>query len=160
MQNRFVGSARIKLIFVTIILIIAILGISSLFNRTDKVMDFEPLNWHVMGEKAHMSFRMKPDSKGQTFKLDVWLPTGMGEPESVSVQLEQQSEEKSQIELPMKLLSGGPDPYGFKGFDKYTFSAKDNIFTEEGKWSISIVITDSKGQVFQYEKSIAVTLSA
>lgn len=156
--SRFTLSTRMKIILVISIAAIVLIGIVSATFLTKKVVMTKPVYWHVMGEKAHMSFRINPDSKTrQTFRLDVWLPTGIAAPENVSVQMVKKGGDKLRLTIPLEFETGGPDPYGFEGFDKYTYEAKGNILTEKGEWGISIVITDSKGQVHPYEKSVTLS---
>ncbi|MNI11139.1 Copper transport protein YcnJ precursor [compost metagenome] len=122
-------------------------------NRTTA----EPSYWHVMGDKAHMSMRINPDeSNGETFKLDVWLPTGMGAPATAQVELVQAKGDGVPVPIPITYVSGGPDPYGYQGFDKYTYEAKGNFLKETGEWNLSISITDSQNRIHPYEKSIRV----
>jgi hypothetical protein len=135
---------------------IVILIVFNMINK-NKALNFESISWHQMGERAHMSFRIHPGSPDQNFKLDVWLPTGEGKPSQVSVRLKELKETASEMVLPMTYLNGGADPYGFEGFDKYTYSAKETLFKMYGEWRVNIQITDAEDQVFNYEKEILIS---
>jgi hypothetical protein len=157
-RNKFAGKKSMKLwLGGAFLLVVLSLVLASILNPSSKAISFEPYNWHQMGSKAHMSFRIKPEANAQSFRLDVWLPTGMGAPVQVSVQLREQKDQAASIELPMTFVSGGPDPYGFEGFDKYTYSAKELVFTEYGEWKLNLAITDAGKEVHQYEKEISLS---
>jgi len=70
-------------------LIAAALGIAMLVKPSSQASiqpAAEPLYWHVMGDKAHMSLRANFVSKTeQTFRLDIWLPHGVGAPVQAQV---------------------------------------------------------------------------
>lgn len=117
----------------------------------------EPIYWHVMGDKDHMSLRIQPDDQTtQRFRLDMWLPTNTGIPETVEVHAVQQGNDESRIDIPFEYKEGGPDPYGFEGFDKYTFEAAGEYLTEKGQWNVYISVTDPNGQIYLYEHTIVV----
>jgi hypothetical protein len=145
-------AATVILILVIIVLAVVLFTIFT----PQKNLTAEPSYWHVMGVKAHMSFRMKLEAT-QSYRLDVWLPTGMGAPNSVDVQLSGMDNKAASIALPLKFQTGGPDPYGFEGFDKYTYEALGNIVTEKGEWNMSITIMDKTDQVHSYNKLITIS---
>ncbi|WP_143762626.1 MULTISPECIES: hypothetical protein [unclassified Cohnella] len=151
------GKKPMKLMIASFVLIVVIFIISAMVSRNNKTVTFDTISWHKMGEKAHMSFRIKADPKDQKFRLDVWLPTNTGKPVQVSVQLKELKDNASHIEIPMTFLSGGADPYGFEGFDKYSFTANDNLIKEFGEWSINISFTDAGGMVYKYEKAFLIS---
>ncbi|WP_424765552.1 CopD family protein [Paenibacillus sp. sgz302251] len=153
--KKFVLGVRMEVFLAVVLFILA--GMLSTIAPPEKVIPSEAINWHVMGDKSHMSFRMNSErEKGQSFRLDIWLTTGVGAPEHVNAQIAKKNSELS-LTIPFEYRTGGPDPYGFKGFDKFTYEANGNIVTEKGEWNVSITIIDSTDQVHRYEKTIAVS---
>ncbi len=150
-----------KWLIVTCIIMLAIVIFATvmLWSRPATVSppapdDKEALYWHVMGDKAHMTFRINLEGNNeQWFRLDVWLPTDIGAPVNVDARVKKKEEDDKSVPINLEYTTGGPDPYGFEGFNKYTYEAEDNIFMRPGEWVISINITDSKNQVHAYEKS-------
>ncbi|WP_165452775.1 CopD family protein [Paenibacillus thalictri] len=119
----------------------------------------EPVYWHVMGDRAHMSLRIKQDgSDKQSAKLDVWLPTGGGSPvQPTFTYYRKATPEEAPLQVPLTLTASGPDPYGFEGFDKYTYdSTGGRLFNQSGEWQLNIAFSDSQGFLHQYEKTIEI----
>ncbi|WP_391575114.1 hypothetical protein, partial [Cohnella sp.] len=109
----------------------------------------EPVYWHVMGTEAHMSLRIGAAATEQSVRLDVWLPSGLGRPASVDVRL---GREGSRQAVQLLYKQGGPDPYGFEGFDKYTYEARGRYIDEPGAWSIKVTIVDETGKSYAYSR--------
>ncbi|OBR66202.1 hypothetical protein A7K91_20975 [Paenibacillus oryzae] len=110
----------------------------------------EPVYWHVMGKDAHMSLRIRQEKGGkQALRLDVWLPAGLGEPGSAAVSLRRDGETS---EVPLQYVKGGPDPYGFEGFDKYTYESAGRFINDSGLWLLKVDVTDSADGTYSYEK--------
>ncbi|WP_155971727.1 CopD family protein [Paenibacillus sp. Soil522] len=149
--QRFIVIVRLEVFLAIAAFVLA--GMLSTTSPPEIRVTTEPVYWHVMGDKAHMSFSMyQTESKGQTFRLDVWLLTGMGPPNKVYVQAGRENGEGKGIIIPFEYKKGGPDPYGYEGFDKYTYETEGDYLNETGSWKITIDITDSKNQVHHYEK--------
>ncbi|WP_029192797.1 CopD family protein [Paenibacillus harenae] len=149
--QRFIAIVRLEVFLALTAFVLA--GMLSTTSPPEIRAASEPVYWHVMGNKAHMSFRMNQmESKGQTYRLDVWLPTGMGPPDNVYVQAGKETGEGKGIIIPFEYKRGGPDPYGYEGFDKYTYETEGDYLNETGSWKITIDITDSKAQEHHYEK--------
>lgn len=110
----------------------------------------EPVYWHVMGKDAHMSLRIRDEKRGkQTLRLDIWLPTGLGEPGAAAVALQRNG---LRTEVPLHFAEGGPDPYGFEGFDKYTYESAGRFINESGSWILKVDVTDSANGTYSFEK--------
>ncbi|MDF2663285.1 MAG: copper resistance protein CopC [Paenibacillus sp.] len=119
----------------------------------------DPVYWHEMGEKAHMSLRISSEANDrQSVRLDVWLPSGVGAPAGTELRLQTEADEQPAISLqvPLSFVVGGPDPYGYEGFHKYTYEAAGN-FMKAGveRWDIKVHFTDSLNQTFTYNKNVA-----
>ncbi|MDQ0195472.1 copper resistance CopC/CopD family protein [Paenibacillus wynnii] len=151
--RRFILSVRAEIIMAVTAFVLA--GMLSTTPPPEQALEAAPVYWHVMGESAHMSMRVNfKEDIGQTLQLDVWLPSGMGAPSGVEVQLNHSGEQDVKLAVPFKYKTGGPDPYGYEGFDKYTYRAAGRYFTEKGEWKAVITFTDSKGEAHSYEKVI------
>lgn len=117
----------------------------------------EPFYWHVMGEQAHMSLRIKQEKKGrESVRLDVWLPTAAGAPQQPAVAYFRPGETPAAARfVPLALASGGPDPYGFEGFHKFTYTAPAGAYLGDGgAWRIKVTFAETSGQVHEYEKLV------
>jgi len=122
---------------------------SSIASATDstKTSGAEPVYWHVMGAEAHMSLRI--NNAKQQIRLDVWLPPDLGEPAEVEVEL---VKEDVSIKVPLTYREGGPDPYGYDDFDKYTYEAVGYYLESTGIWTLKVEVSDVNGRVYPFEK--------
>lgn len=146
----FVQAVRIEALLALAAFIVA--GMLSSTAPPEQPAYAEPVYWHVMGDKAHMSMRIKPEE--QAYQLDVWLPTGMGAPTLIEVQAKGDSGQGEVQDIPFAFNKGGPDPYGYEGFDKYTYLSKAPVPAVGDIWDMTIVITDPTGEKHRYEKRL------
>ncbi|ANY67414.1 hypothetical protein BBD42_13715 [Paenibacillus sp. BIHB 4019] len=146
----FIQAVRIEALLALAAFIVA--GMLSSTAPPEQPAYAEPVYWHVMGDKAHMSMRIKPEE--QAYQLDVWLPTGMGAPTQIEVQAKGNSGQGEVQDIPFAFNKGGPDPYGYEGFDKYTYLSKAPVPAVGDIWDMTIVITDPTGEKHRYEKRI------
>ncbi|WP_171652626.1 copper resistance D family protein [Paenibacillus foliorum] len=154
-MSRFVFFIQIEIAASLILFVLA--GLLSTTPPPDKKAINPPIYWHVMGDKAHMSMRVSTDKHPTAaFKLDIWLPTGIGAPSQVNVFLLSKEDKQRRLEVPFQFVAGGPDPYGYEGFDKYIYEAKLTMDTELKDWVMDISITDTTGEVHIYNKSLTV----
>jgi len=152
--NKFILAVRVEIILAVLAIVLA--GMLSTTSPPEKALSAAPVYWHVMGETAHMSMRVNfKEDTDQSLQLDVWLPTGMGAPSEVDVQLSHSGKDNVKLEVPFTFVTGGPDPYGYEGFDKYTYHAGGHFFSEKGEWKADITFTDSKGETHSYERIIS-----
>lgn len=153
--GRLLNGIRAELVWAAIAFFIA--GILSTTAPPQQGPALEPLYWHVMGDKAHMSLRIDAERRSsQTFRLDVWLPTGIGAPAQIDARLQRSGSAVSEADImsvPFDFVQGGPDPYGFAGFDKYTYDFKGNLLKDSGPWQIWLEIVDSENQIHRFEKT-------
>lgn len=120
----------------------------------------EPVYWHVMGENAHMTLRVNESSSDtQLVKLEVWLREDQGEPDELQVTFIPDDGDSDIIEgasgaiiIPVDKQPGESDPFGFPGFNKFTYLSEGTYFgaAEEGR--ISVSFKDKSGEEFAYEK--------
>lgn len=157
------GEAAVKFVRVLrleVVLALVAIGVAGVLSTTappPEQIRFEPVYWHVMGEEAHLTFRMNAERDGQWYRLDIWLPTGTGAPENVEALMTHAADPATRFAIPFEYRTGGPDPYGFEGFDKYTYDTRGNWLTESGEWIVLIRITDSLGQLLSYENRITLS---
>jgi hypothetical protein len=121
----------------------------------------EPIYWHVMGEKAHMSLRISADDKTeeQAVRLDVWLPEGLGAPVSASAVIslavaDPAAGNADKKSIPLELQPLAAELFEFPGFTKYTYRAT-GVFIDDNVQSLMIVdVKDKLGNGFHYERAI------
>jgi len=151
--KKFILGVRVEIALAVAAFVLA--GMLSGTAPPDKSPAAPPVYWHVMGDTAHMSMRISfREDAGQTLRLDAWLPTGGGAPTRAEVRLVRNGDEKSAVIIPLEFLEGGSDPYGFEGFDKYTYKAEGRYFSERGEWKATVTFTDSTGDTHTYDKEI------
>ncbi|MCM3749736.1 hypothetical protein M3223_20495 [Paenibacillus pasadenensis] len=135
------------ILHLNILLLIFLIAHASILSVSSPSREAEPFYWHVMGTEAHMSLRIIPQT--EQARLDAWLPTGMGKPAEAAVEL---SKEGAKVQLPFSFKEGGPDPFGYEGFDKYTYLASGEYLDSPGIWTLSVTVKDSKGRVHVFKK--------
>jgi len=116
----------------------------------------EPVYWHVMGEHAHMTLRVN-ESKGgsQVVKLDVWLREDQGEPDELRVEfVPETGDAAGTVAIPVELQEGGSDPFGFPGFNKYSYSAEGAYLGAAEGGRLKVSFKDESGEAFAYEKPL------
>ncbi|MEV5027280.1 CopD family protein [Paenibacillus sp. LPE1-1-1.1] len=115
----------------------------------------EPIYWHVMGDKAHMSMRISEDeqSKVQTARLDVWLPEGQGAAASVmAVVAPKDNKNGEEVPIPLGLQPRAAELFEYPGFTKYTYLASGEFIDDKQASLITIDVLDEEGNSFHYER--------
>ncbi|MFC6229864.1 copper resistance CopC/CopD family protein [Paenibacillus allorhizosphaerae] len=135
-------------------LIVAIVGI---FTYLTPLPANEPLNWHVMGEKIHMTAQISPAAPGvNDFTVKVWLPDSLGKPKQIIYKLqEQKSADIAPIEVPLEPFEDQSfdESYGMK---KYSYKARGPYIPYPGYWNLEIRVMNSADDETVYEKTIRV----
>ncbi|MCZ8523039.1 MULTISPECIES: hypothetical protein [Paenibacillus] len=155
--SRFISGLRIDLVLAAIAIGAAGTSLASPSTEFNDTSSSTPVYWHVMGERAHMSLRVNTiHGSMQTIKLDAWLPTGLGAPVEPKVVYSREPDGGLGTQaISLDYISGGPDPYGFEGFDKFTFAAPaGRHFSDPGSWRVQVMFSDSSGYNHQYEKVV------
>lgn len=148
------------LIRVDAVLAFLIVGIVGVFTYLTPLPANEPLNWHVMGEKIHMTAQITPNVPGvNDFTVKVWLPESLGQPKQVIMKLKDaKAPDIAPLEIPLRLTedkSGIPeDSYG--GLKKYMYTAHGAFLPYPGYWDIEIRVMDSNDDETVYDKQIRV----
>ncbi|WP_256257741.1 MULTISPECIES: copper resistance D family protein [unclassified Paenibacillus] len=152
--GRFINGVQLELVLA----LAAFIAAGMLSTTSPSQASAEPLYWHVMGEEAHMSLRIKPESGGgHSIKLDSWLPSELEAPVEPKVEAAPLASPDTEPQsIPLELKVSGPDPYGFEGFDKFTYESVNRAyrFGGSGSWRIIVSFSDSQGQLHRYEKVV------
>jgi len=154
-QRRFALAIRTEIFLAAALILLA--GMLATTPPPEKSLQFESVYWHEMGENAHMTFRVNAGPGGQIYRLDVWLPEGTGAPASVEARMAKTENPDAAFTIPYEYRAGGPDPYGFPGFDKYIYDVSGDWLKEHGEWIVTIRITDAAGNILRYNKTISVS---
>ncbi|MDF2960115.1 MAG: ycnJ [Paenibacillus sp.] len=117
----------------------------------------EPLNWHVMGEKIHMTTQITPNVPGvNEMTVKVWLPEKLGKPKQVILKLRNAgTPEIAPIEVPLSFTEEANAPYEESyGMKKHTYKARGAYLPYPGYWDIEVRVMDSNDDETVYEKQI------
>ncbi|MFD0589860.1 copper resistance D family protein [Paenibacillus sp. GCM10027627] len=159
LRNKNSGSkAAVIGVRAEIVLAVALFAVAGWLSTTSPpppekaVLAAEPIYWHVMGDKAHMTLKIDPgEKKGEELvRLYVWLPEASGEPASASLRLT-----PSGLEIPISLQPLEKDPFSFPGFTKYTYLAEGDYLNAEFEGMLQVEITNQSGETFNYEKTLS-----
>ncbi|SFL12680.1 copper transport protein [Paenibacillus sp. 1_12] len=145
----------LKIDAVLAMLIVAIVGI---FTYLTPLPTNEPLSWHVMGEKIHMTAQISPNNPGvNDFTVKIWLPEELGKPKQVLLKLQDmRSPEIAPLEVPLKLSennNGLEETYGMK---QYTYKSRGAYLPYAGYWKLEVRAMNSNDDETVYEKEIRV----
>lgn len=147
-KRRFHNGVRIEISLAILLILFA--GMLSSTSPPEEGITGEPIYWHVMGDQVHMSLRMDfKSATEQIIGLDIWLKAGEGEPQDVQVSVDNKAEK---VVIPVALRSGGADPFGFEGFNKYSYNVQGEFLTEPGSWTFNVDFKDQAGNTYPYEK--------
>jgi copper transport protein len=147
---------------VDLILMIAVVSIVGLLTYAAPLPPNQPLNWHEMGEKAHLSVNINPNIPGvNTFDVEIWLPVQSGKPKQVELLLQYKDDESiAPISVPLQaIVETNPDlqaDESFIGFKKYLFKSEGAYLTFAGKWGLALNIYDAKGEEISYTNEMRV----
>ncbi|OXM85373.1 hypothetical protein CF651_17195 [Paenibacillus rigui] len=140
------------------VLAVLIVGIVGIFTYLTPLPSNKPLNWHVMGEKIHMTAQITPNVPGvNDFTVKVWLPEKLGKPKQILMKLQDaKASEIAPLEVPLVWTedkSGVPeDSYG--GLSKYMYTARGAYLPYAGYWNVEIRVMDSNDDETVYNKQI------
>ncbi|GAB7056938.1 MULTISPECIES: copper resistance CopC/CopD family protein [Paenibacillus] len=146
-----------RLIRADVLLMSLILGIAGVFTYLLPAPANEPLNWHVMGEKIHMTAQISPNAPGvNDFTAKVWLPEKLGKPKQVIMKL--QSVDSPEIAPLMVPLESFEDP-SFEesfGMKRHSYKARGAYLPYPGRWKLEVRVMDSNDDETVYEKEIRI----
>ncbi|QHW35230.1 copper resistance protein CopC/CopD [Paenibacillus rhizovicinus] len=120
-----------------------IIIVAALFTYISPLPANEPVTYHQMGDKMHVSFRVTPNKAGDNeFTVKVWLPDTVGEAKSVLVRLfSLDRKELGPIDVPVKPFED-TELTDFDGFVKSAYQAKGPFIPFAGRWEAEIRIMD------------------
>ncbi|WP_079914434.1 copper resistance CopC/CopD family protein [Paenibacillus sp. 32352] len=146
-------AALLKADAVLALLIVFIVGV---FTYLTPLPANEPLNWHVMGDKIHMTTQITPNVPGvNDFTVKVWLPESLGKPKQMILKLHDASaKDIAPIEVPVQYTEDASVEDSFGGLKKHTYKAKGAYLPYPGYWDIEVRVMDSNDDETVYNKQI------
>ncbi|TBL71375.1 copper resistance CopC/CopD family protein [Paenibacillus thalictri] len=137
------------------LLIVAVVGV---FTYLNPLPANEPLHWHVMGERQHMTVQITPNVPGNNkFIVSVWLPEKLGKPKQLLLKLtDLDNPDIAPIEVPVTPFENkipGEESYGMT---KFSFQAEGRYLPYAGQWNIEVRVMDSNDDETVYDKVIRI----
>ncbi|PYI53108.1 copper resistance CopC/CopD family protein [Paenibacillus flagellatus] len=107
----------------------------------------EPLNWHVMGEKVHMTAQVTPKVPGDNqFRVDVWMPKELDRPKQVLLKLHLLDKSGiAPIDVPLEEHVNDRESEEFQADDtlkKFSYKAEGPYIPFPGLWKLEVRIMD------------------
>jgi copper transport protein len=137
------------------ILALMIVGIVGVFTYLTPLPVNDPLNWHVMGEKIHMTAQITPNNPGvNDFTVKVWLPEALGKPKQVILKMKDSgTPDIAPLEVPLVYTEDTTmeEAYGMK---KHTYKARGAYLPYPGYWDLEVRVMDSNDDETVYDKQI------
>nr|WP_225442537.1 copper resistance protein CopC [Paenibacillus lycopersici] len=120
-----------------------IIVVAALFTYISPLPANEPVTYHQMGDKLHVSFRVTPNKAGDNeFTVKVWLPDAAGAAKSVQLRLfSLDRKELGPIAVPVQPFED-TELTDFDGFVKSAYQAKGPYIPFAGRWEAEIRIMD------------------
>ncbi|NHN29321.1 copper resistance CopC/CopD family protein [Paenibacillus agricola] len=155
-QRRRAGSGIGTLLRIDAVLAGLIIGIVGVFTYLTPLPANAPLNWHVMGEKIHMSAQITPNIPGvNDFTVKIWLPEELGKPKQVLLKMsDMTAPDMAPLDVPLEITedtSMMEESYGMK---KYTYKSRGAYLPYPGYWKIEVRAMNSNDDETVYEKQI------
>ncbi|WP_197081109.1 copper resistance D family protein [Gordoniibacillus kamchatkensis] len=119
----------------------------------------EPLYWHQMGDKLHVTATISPNAPGvdNAFTVSVWLPKEAGDPKQVRVQLVSADRpELAPIDVPVvQFEKTGEDPtYG--PLQKFSYRGQGAYLPFPGEWKLTVTVRDANDDETQAERKFRI----
>ncbi|MDR6878467.1 copper resistance protein CopC [Bacillus sp. 3255] len=117
----------------------------------------EPLQWHQMGEKVHVSADITPKIQGNnTFTAKVFLPEKSGKPKQVLMILHYvDDEEIAPISVPIAFYEDTEQEESY-GFAKFSYRAEGAYLPFRGNWELEMRVMDTEDNETVYRKDFIV----
>lgn len=121
----------------------------------------EPMYWHVMGEKVHMTVQVTPKVPGDNqFRVDVWLPKELGEPKRVQLKLQDLDKpDMAPIEVPLTAHKNDTQDAAFTAdetFGQFSYKADGPFIPFAGKWKLEFRVLDKNDDETVYTEETRV----
>ncbi|SDB99437.1 copper transport protein [Paenibacillus sp. UNCCL117] len=135
----------------------SILIIVGIFTYLTPMPSNAPLQWHVMGERIHMTTQISPNAPGvNDFTVKVWLLEQFGPPKQVIVKLQSpDTPDIAPFEVPVTPVEDTSVDEDF-GMKRYTFKAKGPYLPYAGTWHIEVRVMNSQDDETVYKKEIRI----
>jgi copper transport protein len=145
-------SALLRMDGVLAALIVVIVGI---FTYLSPLPENKPLQWHVMGEKIHMTTQITPNVPGvNEFTVKVWLPEAMGKPKEVLLKLSEEGmKDVAPIMVPLQSIEDKTAEESY-GMARHTYKAKGAYMPFPGHWRVEVRVMDSNDDETVYEQTM------
>jgi len=115
----------------------------------------EPLYWHVMGEKAHLTVQVTPKAPGDNqFRIDVWMKKELGKPKEVHLGLQDAKRpDIAPIEVPLAELADTAADESFTAdetYGQYSYKAEGPFIPFPGMWKLEFRLLDQNDDEIVY----------
>jgi copper transport protein len=145
-------------------LMVLVVSIVGLLTYAAPLPPNQPLDWHVMGEKAHFTVNITPNIPGSNaFSVEVWLPNQAGKPKKIELLLQYEDDRSiAPISVPLEALDDSSQESGagvnesFDGFKKYMFKSEGPYLSFAGKWGLQFKILDAKDEEFSFTNEMRI----
>jgi copper transport protein len=146
--------AWVKLDLSLMVVIVVLVG---LITYMAPIPANEPLAWHQMGEKVHVSVDISPKVPGNnTFVAKVWLPEKSGQPKQVLLILHNKDDEEiAPISVPLTLYTDTTQEESY-GFAKFSYTSEGPYLPFRGKWELEMRVMDTEDNETVYTKDFVV----
>lgn len=120
-----------------------VIVVAALFTYISPLPANEPVTFHQMGEKMHVSLRITPNKAGvNELTVKVWLPDAVGAPKSVQLRLfSRDREELGPIDVPIRTFTDD-ELTDFDGFVKAAYKAEGPFIPFAGRWTAEVRVLD------------------
>ncbi|SCW80893.1 copper transport protein [Paenibacillus tianmuensis] len=141
-----------RLLGVDAVLMALIVGIVGVFTYLTPLPANERMNWHVMGEKIHMTAQISPKVPGvNDFTVKVWLPEKLGKPKQVIMKLQAtDNPEIAPFLVPVEYTEDVSFEESF-GLKRHTYKTRGAYLPYPGHWKLEVRVLDSNDDETVYE---------
>ena len=152
------AAAAAPMVAADMVLMAGIVAVAGIFTYLSPVPANEPLHWHVMGSKIHMTAEISPNAPGKnSFRTVVWLPKGSPPPKQVQMTLSSADKpEIGAIKVPLSPKQGAGEAEYYTGFDSYRYESYGPYLPFPGRWKVEVRVMDAEDQETVYDKTITV----
>lgn len=155
-QKTYVRSNR--LLHIDLALMLCIIVITSLFTILNPFPNNEPLHWHEMGDKIHMTAKITPNIPGMNrYEVLVWLPEQQNDPKRTQLLLVNQDKpDMGPIEVLLEQQDVAAEEQFFIGFHQYTYVGEGYYLSFAGNWEVEVRVMDNHDDEYVFRRPIKV----
>ncbi|MFD2115405.1 copper resistance D family protein [Paenibacillus yanchengensis] len=156
--QRLLAGVRAEIVIAVCLIIAAGWLATTSPPNADVYTSSEPVHWHEMGSKVHMTLRVSTgfESETQYVRLFVWLPENVGAPVEASVQIvtTEPGGSGKVIDIPLQMEQNTENKFEFPGFLKYNYITQGAYMDLNEPHEALVKIVDAEGNEFKYSKLI------